>query len=332
MIELVKYKDNMINEWDYFIDQSKNGTIFHYRDFLSYHIDREFIDSSVIFKKRGETIAVFPSAIKNELNKKILFSHPGASFGGVVMKKTISLGDILEILNSIENYALEKGAEELTIIPTPLIYNKNNDESLLYALKWRNYLEKEQYYSSIIPINNNLEKQCQLICKNNGRSFDYYDKIIQNNNLKICWSNKFEDFYPILEKDKQKYSSKPTHSINELVKLKKLFPKKIKLLSVYKGTQTIGGSVIFITNSKTAVIFYNSINYDYADLQIATIQIIELIKWAHLDNIKYLDFGVSHKAETATPLAPKMSLIKFKENFNSFGTMRFVYNKKLDVK
>ena len=67
-------------------------------------------------------------------------------------------------------------------------------------------------------------------------------------------------------------------------------------------------------------------------MQISTIQIIELIKWAHINNIDFLDFGVSHKAETDTPLAPKMSLIKFKEKFNSFGTMRFVYNKRLNDK
>ena len=112
-------------------------------------------------------------------------------------------------------------------------------------------------------------------------------------------------------------------------KLSDLFSDKIKLLVVEKGGQVIGGSVVFIANKSTAIIFYNSINYDYVEMQISTIQVMELIKWAHTNNIAYLDFGVSHKAETNLPLAPKMSLIKFKENFDSFGTMRFVYNKTL---
>jgi len=332
MIELVKYKDNMNNEWDYFINQSKNGTIFHYRTFLSYHLNRKFIDCSLIFKKRAEIVAVFPAAIIEKENKKIIFSHPGASFGGLVLSKYISLSDIIDILQSIEVYAIQNEFQELTIIPTPLIYTKNGDESLLYALKLGEYFEQEQYYSSVIPIHKNLKTQCQSICKNNGRSYDFYDKIIHSNNLKIGWSNKFEEFYSILLKDKEKYKSKPTHSIDELKKLCGLFPNKIKLLVVEKEGHIIGGSLIFIANKSTAIIFYNSINYDYTDIQISTIQVIELIKWAHINNITYLDFGVSHKAETNTPLAPKMSLIKFKEKFNSFGTMRFVYNKRFNVK
>ena len=63
MIEIVKYKNNMNYEWDSFIDTSINGTIFHRRSFLSYHIDRKFEDASLIFKKRGQIISVFPAAV-----------------------------------------------------------------------------------------------------------------------------------------------------------------------------------------------------------------------------------------------------------------------------
>ena len=101
------------------------------------------------------------------------------------------------MIDEIEENAKKNNIQEIRIIPTPLIYNYMNDESLLYGLKWKNYLEKEQYYSSIIPINTNIKKQCELICKNNNRSNDFYDKIIKTNDLAICWNDDFDDFYSV---------------------------------------------------------------------------------------------------------------------------------------
>ena len=76
MIEILKYQNNLQAEWDQFIDTSDNGTIFQKQKFLSYHVSRKFENHSLIFKKKGKIIAVFPAAIKQEGKKKILFSHP----------------------------------------------------------------------------------------------------------------------------------------------------------------------------------------------------------------------------------------------------------------
>ena len=68
-ITIRKYKQSDKNEWDDFIHSSSNGTIFHMQSFLSYHIDRQFKDHSLIFEKRGTIIAVFPAA-KVTMDKK----------------------------------------------------------------------------------------------------------------------------------------------------------------------------------------------------------------------------------------------------------------------
>ena len=58
MIEILKYENNLLSDWDDFVEHSNNGTIFHKQKFLSYHINRRFDDFSLIFKKRGKIIAV----------------------------------------------------------------------------------------------------------------------------------------------------------------------------------------------------------------------------------------------------------------------------------
>ena len=328
MIEIVKYKNNMSNEWDLFIDNSINGTLFHRRSFLSYHIDRQFKDSSFIFKKRGQIISVFPAAIVDECGKRVLFSHPGASFGGPIINDA-SLSEILEILDLIETYCKKFGIEKMRIIPTPQIYQKKSNESILYALHWKKYKTYEQYYSSVIPIKKNISDHLNLINKNKSRAKDYYSNIVSSNGLSMSWNNSFDKFYPILEKNKKRHNSKPTHSLDELYKLYDLFPDQINLLLIERGQDVIGGSLLFTANKRVAIIFYNMIDYRFVSLQIASIQVIESIGWAHKNNCRFLDFGISHQPDHANPLTPKMSLIKFKEEFGSTGSLRLVFNKNL---
>ena len=64
----IQQKNNMNYEWDSFIDTSINGTIFHRRSFLSYHIDRKFEDASFIFKKRGHQK---PRQLQTDLSVKL---------------------------------------------------------------------------------------------------------------------------------------------------------------------------------------------------------------------------------------------------------------------
>ena len=92
MVEILKYNQNMKNEWIHSFQSHFNGTLFHKRNFLSYHIDRKFNDCSLLFKKRGKIIAIIAAATLVYKNKKILSSHPGASFGGIV-HKNISFDD-----------------------------------------------------------------------------------------------------------------------------------------------------------------------------------------------------------------------------------------------
>ena len=54
-ITVRKFTAKDTKDWDDFVNQSNNGTIFHLRSFLSYHIQRSFLDHSLIFEKNGKT-------------------------------------------------------------------------------------------------------------------------------------------------------------------------------------------------------------------------------------------------------------------------------------
>ena len=52
-ITIRKYMNADLENWDTFVKLSTNGTLFHLKSFLSYHIDRQFIDHSLIIEKKS---------------------------------------------------------------------------------------------------------------------------------------------------------------------------------------------------------------------------------------------------------------------------------------
>jgi len=330
MIEVLKYQNNLQEEWDQFIDISDNGTLFQKQKFLSYHIDRVFEDCSLIFKKRGKIIAVLPAALKTEKKNKILFSHPGASFGGLVYRG-LSFEDCNIIIELIETVAREGLCTEIFLIQTPSIYNQCRHEELIdYCLKDSLYNNEEIYLSSILSIDDSINEQFKKIARNKNRSQSYYNSLIEKHKLEFNWSDNFKEFYPILLQNKKKHNAKPTHSLDELKKLKLLFPNQILQLMIARKGAPIGGMTLFKTNNKSAIIFYSMFDYAYSSLQPVTLLMQYVVLWAKKNDLQFIDYGISHQPNEENPLSPNKSLIKFKEEFGCFASIRNTYKKKLN--
>tara|TARA_B100000945_G_C20426762_1_gene620985 strand:+ start:6215 stop:7216 length:1002 start_codon:yes stop_codon:yes gene_type:complete len=328
-ISVRKYNNKDENDWDEFVKYSENGTIFHLRKFLSYHIDRNFKDHSLIFNKKGKIIAILSGTILKEKKSLIFNSHPGASYGGFIYKK-LTFNDCQNIINIFEQYLYNKKIHHIRFVPTPSIYSTLFDETLDYALIWNNYKITENYISSIIPIKNDIQSNLEIIYKLKNRSKNYFEKLIKKGNISFKWNNDFHTFYPILLENKKRHYSKPTHTLEELIKLEKLMPNSLHLLLVYSDNIPIGGTLIFIANKNVGIIFYNMIDYKFYNFQPATLQMIESIKWGKKRKLKYLDFGVSQNPKAKDPTTPSKSLIKFKEESGAFVCIRKTFQKKIN--
>tara|TARA_B100001029_G_C15062005_1_gene459345 strand:+ start:2511 stop:3473 length:963 start_codon:yes stop_codon:yes gene_type:complete len=318
-ITIVKYKNSLKNVWDEFVDSSDNGTLFHKRDFLTYHIGRQFLDYSLLFYIKKKIICIFSGA---EVQKSILHSHPGASYGGFIFNK-YSYHLVEEVLNEFELYLKNTEIKEVFLVQPPSIYGKRYDETIEYALKWNKFATEEIYISSVISLEKNP------FSKINNRKKRY----LKNGLPKGCvleWTNDFDGFYPILLKNKLKHGVEPTHSLDELKKLKIQFPNNIKLLMFYNNGKPIGGTLNFVANKNVAIIFYNMIDYNFSEKNQTIHLISETINWAKKNNFKWLDFGVSQLPLNENPLTPHKSLIQFKEQFGATGFLRRAYRKSIN--
>ena len=105
MIEYKIYSNNERDLWNKFVDNAKDSTIFQSQIFLAYHLQRNFSNHSLMFYKNKILIGIFTgSSMTNANGEKILFSHPGASFGGII-QNTSSLSDTLEMIDLIDRSA-----------------------------------------------------------------------------------------------------------------------------------------------------------------------------------------------------------------------------------
>jgi len=317
-VNISRYQTNQQEQWDRFVKESNNGNLFHYRNFLTYHIGRTFIDHSLIFQKKGSIVALFPAAEVANDGKKTLHSHPGASYGGFIFGK-LSYNEADEIIELFEDYCRSQGFHKTFFIPTPALYFENYDETMEYALGWRKYNTIENYISSFIDLSGSEEEIFNRMDKRKRR---YVRNLKTNPAIRLEWNKNFAEYYPILVKNKAKHGVKPTHSLLELEKLDQLFPGQLNLLMCYHKDKPIGGTLNFTANSRVVIIFYNMMDDEFQALQPASLQIWETMRWAYQSGFRYLDFGVSQLPLAANPLTPSKTLILFKEHFGSRNMIR----------
>ena len=319
MITIDKYNSQAFQAWDQFVSNSNNGTIFQKQRFINYHINRQFVDHSLIIKNNNKIVAVLPAAICDN----VLYSHPGSSYGGLVLANDVDFKTTNDIIHSIDDYCYSQKFKSLFLINSPCIYQKKFDQSIDYLLHWNHYQSKEIYISHVVDMNNSstllglLKKRKRRYIRNNK----------ELNSLSFEESNDFDSLYKILLEGKKKYKTQPTHSLEELYQLKKLFPEEIKLIVTRKSNEVIGGSVMFFANDKVALVFYNTILKEFRNSQIAMLQLYKCMEVSQKYGYQMVDFGVSHTPEEEDPMAPKFSLIHFKEQFDARGVLRIAYQK-----
>jgi hypothetical protein len=278
MISIARYTDLLKQEWDHFIETSKNGTFLFFRNYMDYHSDR-FTDNSLLIYRKEKLAAVFPANKKDS----ILYSHQGLTYGGLICTDKISAIDILAIFEVLMLYCKENNIEKIVYKTIPYIYSTYPAQEDIYAL-FKNKAELAGcHLSSTIPLKNKLkfiESRKSGVRKAN------------NNQLECCESIDFESFWEILETNLgSKYEVKPVHSVKEIQYLYQSFPNNIKLFIVKKGKDIVAGTVLYIYKHIVHV-QYISANYEGKELGALDMLFDYLINNKY-EKYDYFDFGQS---------------------------------------
>ncbi|HWJ27184.1 MAG TPA: hypothetical protein VNS32_11620, partial [Flavisolibacter sp.] len=234
MVRIVRYCQELHQDWNDFIQTSKNGFFLFDRDYMEYHSDR-FVDHSLLFFKNDELLAVLPA---NETNG-IFYSHGGLTYGGFITNKRTSVVFILEAFDVLILYLKEKGFSSFIYKIVPFIYHCLPAQEDLYALFRINASLCRRDASSVIDLS-----QMPLYTKGTKSNLSKARKA----GLLVKESSNFSVFFDIaIEILKTKYNTKPTHTAQEMSLLASRFPENIKLYFIYKEDLCLGGTIAFIT-------------------------------------------------------------------------------------
>jgi hypothetical protein len=252
-IQVVHYSDEWKERWDRFVLESNNGTMFQLQRFLSYHEEGRFNWQHLLFLDRKEIVAVLPGATMGST-----FESPiGASYGSFVTGD-IDFATSLELVDVFSDYCREKQFERALLTPPPFIYQNVISQNIDYALAYRGFAYDKHYISHAIRLDHR-----DFLASFQSTARRYIHKHLREQNLRVEMSDDYEAFYPILVKNKARHGVKPTHTLDELLRLKKLLPDNLTLFLVYKGSKPIAGSLMFACNRQVVLCFYNMLLYEY---------------------------------------------------------------------
>ena len=314
MIKVKKFsKDNYL-AWDSFVRNANNGTIFHLRKFLNYHSEERFKDNSIEFYKGNNLLSVFPAADIMKEGKRILVSHPGASYGSFITKEDLSIKDAIEIVEELKGYAIKEGFDGIQMTIPPSFYSNRVSNYVEYALLSSGFDYFRREVTSTLTIGENENEILNKFKSSHQRAV----KRSQNLGVEVKITNKVDEFFSILETNlKIRHDVKPTHTIDELKTLITLFPEEINVFGAFYNHQMIAGVLNIIVKEGVALAFYISHKNEFQELRPLNLLFFNIFKWAITKNIKMYDFGTFTVDGVAN-----MGLGRFKENFGASGVFR----------
>lgn len=311
-IELFRPQDEDL--WERFVLASNNGTIFNTRRFLSYHPIDRFRDCSLIFKKGRRWLAVMPAAVVENDREKILVSHPGATMAGPIFKSTTSIKDTFFAVESLLAFAKAHGLSGIKLTLPPVIYHARPGNYFDFALLDYGFTYEKREVSSVIPLDFAGKDTLLTFSSESRRAV----RKAMKSGVLVEESDDFAGFYAILHRNLElRHNVRPTHSLNELLQLKRLFPEEIKLFAAMAEGEMIAGVVIFECNDRVALAFYISHREDKQKYRGVNLLFYEMTRWAIRRHFKFLDFGIF-----TVNMKPNWGLARFKESFGALGVFR----------
>lgn len=307
------YEDKLSVDYENFLKTCINSTFLHSRAFLSYHKNK-FCDKTVILKEKNKIIGVLPAA--EDLNdSKAIVSHPGLTYGGFLHDGNLKGEKMINAFQEVINFYKRSSFDKLIYKSIPLNYFKTPCQDDLYALSYLKAKKFRTDLSSVIYLKNRLS-----ISSRRKRG---YKKSIKNNIVIDEGDHLLPEVWSILEENlKNKYKTQPTHSLEEIKSLIKLFPEEIEVFASKREDRVLAGVVVFHTYN-TSHCQYITSSSEGQDLSASDLLFEKLIGKCVKEKKSFFSFGSSTENQ-GTIL--NSDLYKFKSEFGAGGIIQDFYD------
>jgi len=312
------YTAALAGEWDEFVrDYSRNGIIFHERNFLGYHAEGRFADRSLVFRSGTRLHGVLPAAESTTQNgTAAIISHPGSSAGGLIFHRHAILREVLGMLEMAIQHYRASGAAALELRLAEPIFAAPVDGELAFALWHRGFRLCTREVSSCVP----LDAAAAWLEFGREKNPGTIRTLIK----KGVVAERTEDadlVYTLIERNlDQRYQKHPTHTRAEFAELKRRYPARMDLWIVRVGGEAVATCVLFQAGRGTLHDFYIAQNYSFAKLNVMPLLFYTAFAHYQQAGFRWFNFGISSRGDWI-----KWGILEFKERLGGRAVLRDVW-------
>ena len=278
-IRIERYRGELAEAWADVLRNAKNSIFQFERGFIEYHGDR-FDEISLLAFDGNRPIAAMPAAIDVE---GTVTSHPGLTFGGVILDRGIRSGQALEVFDAMLGFLREHGVRRCVIKALPSIFASYPSAELEYAL-WRSgFALRRRDLSSVLPLRAPMPF--------NGDKTRGVKKALKAG-LEVG-SEGITAFHDMLQLVwQERHGVNPVHSRADLELLQSRFPDRILCRCARQNGAVVAGALVFDYGHvwHTQYMASSPGGRDVGGLDVV---ISEMVREATAHGVDYFSFGAS---------------------------------------
>jgi hypothetical protein len=311
-MRIIRYSADLQKDWDDFVrTKSRNGTIFHEQQFLSYHGDRyEDCSIMVVEDKKSDILAVIPAAVIMEGNKRGIVSHPGSTYGGIIFREDLKVRKLKDVIDVALGYYYRNLSDGFfKVILQEEFHTGDTFCDLVYLLWHRGFVIKSKEASiakslKVFSRDDYSKRVREYIRSRRDVKVDIKHTVaVSDDEIVAC--------YKIIKDNLvKKYDKTPTHSVEELLALKKMYGDRITFFYSEFQKEITGVVVTFELNEKVIHDFYIAQNSAYLKLHPLIWLFDYVLNYFAALGYEYFNFGISSRGGWI-----KWGILEFKEKF-----------------
>lgn len=308
--EVVDLSEESEVDWDTAIERSVNGTLFHLRKFLAYHINRfSGREYFVGFQVRGQIVARLCFSVVKRDGLRLLLSPYGASYGGLVFMRPPAFQEAIAVTDALIRLGREMLVDEIHLAYPIKACLRASLDTADFALLNRGF------ELSVRDITSVYVRGTSKISDRGRRSAQKAARL----GVTLDWDPSLADFWQVVEATYSKHGVPPTHSVEEFDTLRHLLGSRITLCVAHVDGYPAAALGCFRLTHQVDSAFYICSDPYQNKTQALSFLISERL--ARMDaDVSYFSFGTS-----SYEMVPRENIFQFKENFTKIGMFRDTY-------
>lgn len=295
LIKKTEWDDKLIKKIDDFIMSNfTNGEFINTVNYLSYHKNRFVEDSVVIINKCSNDVCCL---MMGNSNGDEFVSHSGTTFSGFIYDYRTSFNKLSYMFSMIMDY-YESKYKKIVIKQSPSFFSKKPINIIDYLLLQRGYTFTFSDLTCVMNIGEIVDDD-SLFMKYDSKRRNEIRKSIKSNSLKFVLDDEISEniWQQMNENLQNRYSSKTTHTFDEITDLKKRFPNKIMPYSVYTNEGDYASFGLIYKFKNVFHTQYLDMNYKYANIYPNLFLIHNVILIAKKEGYSLFSFGGCTKSD-----------------------------------